>query len=45
MYALIDWVSKDIEPANAAKVRDGVLATELAIKAFESIKTHQVQAL
>jgi len=45
MHALIDWVSKDIDPVNAAKVRDGVLATELAIKAFESIKTHQAQDL
>jgi len=45
MHALIDWVGKDIDPVNAAKVRDGVLATELAIKAFESIKTHQAQAL
>jgi len=45
MYALMDWISKDIEPLNAAKVRDGVRATELALKAFESIRTHQPQAL
>ena len=45
MYALMDWISKDIEPTNAAKVRDGVRATELALKAFESIRTHQPQEL
>jgi predicted dehydrogenase len=45
IQAMIDWVGKDVEPVNAAKVRDGVLATELALKAFESIKTHQPQAL
>ncbi|HGJ65788.1 TPA: hypothetical protein ENS27_10400 [bacterium] len=43
--AFIDWISKDIEPTNAAKVRDGVRATELALKAFESIRTHQPQSL
>lgn len=45
MQALIDWIGKDIDPTNAAKVRDGVRATELALKAFESIRTHQAQAL
>jgi len=45
IQALIDWVSKDIDPVNAAKVRDGMLATELALKAFESIKTHQPQSV
>jgi predicted dehydrogenase len=45
IQAMIDWVGKDTDPGNAAKVRDGVLATELALKAFESIKTHQPQAL
>ncbi|MBM3708666.1 MAG: Gfo/Idh/MocA family oxidoreductase [Actinobacteria bacterium] len=45
MQALIDWIGKDIDPINAAKVRDGVKATELALKAFESIRTHQPQAL
>jgi hypothetical protein len=45
MRALIDWVGKDIDPTNAAKVRDAVLATTLGVKAIESIKTGQPQSL
>ncbi|MFB3040869.1 MAG: Gfo/Idh/MocA family protein [Candidatus Poribacteria bacterium] len=45
MKALIDWVGKDIDPVNAAKVEDGVRATKLGIKAIEAIKTGQPQHL
>ena len=45
MHALIDWISKDIDPVMGAKVSDGVRATKLAIKAFESIRTNQAQPL
>ncbi len=45
MQAMIDWISKDINPVNAAKAPDGLLATKLAIKAFESIRTHQPQLI
>jgi len=45
MQALIDWVGKDIDPVNAAKVKDGVRATKLGIKAIEAIKTGQPQRL
>jgi len=45
MQAMIDWITKDIDPLNAAKVSDGSLATRIAIKAFESIRTHQPQPI
>lgn len=45
MHALMDWIGKDIDPAIGAKVRDGLRATKLAIKAFESIRTNQAQPL
>jgi myo-inositol 2-dehydrogenase / D-chiro-inositol 1-dehydrogenase len=43
--ALIAWVADGLEPRQAAKARDGVRATALGIKAFESIRTGQAQAL
>ncbi len=45
MQALIDWVGKGIDPVNAAKVKDGVRATKIGVKAIESIKTGQPQRL
>ena len=45
MEALIDWVGNGVEPANAAKVKDGTRATKLGIKAIEAIKTGQSQGL
>ena len=45
MRALIDWVGKDIDPVNAAKVTDGLRATKIGIKAIESIRTGQPQNL
>lgn len=45
MQALIDWVGKDIDPAKAAKVKDGTRATTLAIKAIEAIETGKPQSL
>ena len=45
MKALIDWVGKGVDPMNAAKVKDGVRATKLGVKAIESIKTGQPQRL
>lgn len=43
MQALIDWVGKDINPVNAAKVKDGLRATKIGIKAIEAIKTGHPQ--
>ncbi len=45
MRALIDWILKDADPIGAARVRDGVRATMLGIKAIESIRTHQPQEI
>ena len=45
MRALIDWVRKDVDPVNAAKVKDGLRATTIGIKAIESIHTGQPQHL
>jgi predicted dehydrogenase len=45
MKALIDWVGKDIDPVNAAKVEDGLRATTIGEKAIAAIKTGQIQRL
>ena len=45
MQALIDWVGKDVDPVNAAKVKDGLRATKIGIKMIESIRTGQPQRL
>jgi predicted dehydrogenase len=43
--AMITWVAEGIEPRQAAKVRDGVRATAIGVKAIESIRTGQPQNL
>jgi predicted dehydrogenase len=45
MRALIDWVADNVDPAHAAKVDDGVRATQLGVKAIEAIRTGEPQKL
>jgi hypothetical protein len=45
VQAMLAWVADGIEPRQAAKVRDGVRATALGVKAIESIRTGQPQRI
>lgn len=45
MRAVVDWSLRGVDPANAAKLDDGVRATTLALKAVEAIRTGEVQEL
>ena len=45
MRALIDWICKDVDPVGAARVRDGVRATMLGLKAIESIRMRRPQEM
>ncbi|MCS6858983.1 MAG: Gfo/Idh/MocA family oxidoreductase [Abditibacteriales bacterium] len=45
MRAMVDWFAYDVDPVNAAKVDDGVRATQLGVLAIEAIRTGQAQPL